>query len=638
MLEEHGLTVIRSAICILQTETDPKQLMNELPKNIESLTLIQGYESGNKTVKFSYLNDFPQIVSLELVGPNLFNKHINSHLISEIDSPMKNLKYLNLERILIRDSKKQLINFLKEVQEENLTFEYVQKLDNRAHALTMVQKSLNEDEVVPYDVFKQQRDSNGDTPLFIGFKELLLLRIMNCELNNVNWEMFDGLEKLQYLILERNMLKFIPSFAFYGTPSLKQLSLAHNKLLDIQIADLAGLLQLEYLDLSYNNFTQLSELSLPPFPNLKLANFANNPISIIFPNTFEVMNTTISLVIGSDDMPLTLTTHSLTGLSMLEKLVINNLELKLLKKDMFVGMPNLKELILTGNITEIEYDAFLEVNQLEKLILTSCQIRNLSMDSFVGLQKLRYLDLSNNLLEYLPPGIFDQLYNLKELYLNTNKFQQLPRDIFSNVHPKLLRLNENPWHCSCGMSEWKPMIVNKVKQKILKPCDFVEDKGFSCNRENRFAYKYVFENKIAPKCAQPEHFANWSVFHAMRRILKCPDYKPKLRKNTADTNITETSTTVQIVTTEQPKNMTKLERLKYKLRKHRLMKNINNISPVQYGPTGAEQNDNVISLNNDERVTLMNIFKEKPLKFRRRFRKGYRKTQPTNNSESALLL
>ncbi|KAJ8970048.1 hypothetical protein NQ314_001477 [Rhamnusium bicolor] len=529
LLEEHSSAIVRSAICILQTETQPLDLLQSLPKDIETLTLIQGYESGNKTIKFSYLSKFPQLLSLELVGPNLMNKPANSNLICEIDLPMPELKYLNLERILIKNGKQQVENFLKEVNEEELTFEYVQKLDGNLHPLTMVQKGTNDEEIVPYKVFKEQRDTHGEVPLFIGFKKLFLLRITNCELNNVHWEMFDGLRELQYLILERNNLRFIPAFAFYGTPSLKMLSLAHNKLLDIQITDLAGLLQLEYLDLSFNNFTQLSELSLPPFPKLKLANFANNPISIIFPNTFEVMNTTDSLIIGSDDIPLTLITNSFIGLNLLQKLTINNLELGLLKRDLFVGMPSLTELILTGNITKLEYDAFLEVNKIKKLILSNCQITNISMDAFIGLQKLQYLDLSKNNLEYLPPAVFDQLINIKELYLNSNKFSQLPRDIFSKLHAKLIRLNDNPWHCSCEMSEWKPMIINKIKQRIIKQCEYTGDKGIACIMENRFNFKYVYENKVAPKCAHPEQFVNWSVFHAMRRILKCPGYKPKLQ-------------------------------------------------------------------------------------------------------------
>ncbi|XP_018565691.1 leucine-rich repeat protein SHOC-2 [Anoplophora glabripennis] len=631
MLDEHQSTIVRSAICILQTETEPIQVLENLPSNIETLTLIQGYESGNKTIKFSYLNKFPQLLSLELVGPHMVNKPVNSHLICEIDLPLPNLKYLNLERILIRNSKQQEENFLKEFKEEDLTFEYVQKLDRHFHPLTMVQKGTVDDNVVPYKVFKEQKETDGDVPLFIGFKKLFLLRITNCELNNVHWEMFDGLRDLQYLILERNNLRFIPAFAFYGTPNLKTLSLAHNKLLDIQITDLAGLLELEYLDLSFNNFTQLSELSLPPFPKLKLANFGNNPISIIFPNTFEVMNTTDSLIIGSDDIPLTLITNSFIGLNMLQKLTLNNLELEILKRDLFMGMPSLTELILSGNITKIEYDAFLEVNQIGKLILSNCQITNMSMDAFIGLQKLHYLDLSKNKLEYLPPGIFDNLISIKELYLNGNNLKQVSRDIFSKIHPKLLRLSDNPWHCSCDMSEWKPMIVNKVKQRSFKPCEYTGDKGIGCTAKNRFDYKYVFDNKVAPRCAEPRQFVNWSVFHAMRRILRCPDYKPKFRKHTTLGHSNEVST--QIYTTEAPKSI-KFEKLQLKLKKGifippKVESNIKPMSDVH------ENQINSLSPMNNHQPFVRNFENgKKPRKIRRRLRKGSRRLVQKNEEIS----
>ncbi|KAG5891712.1 hypothetical protein JTB14_016095 [Gonioctena quinquepunctata] len=625
ILEEHGsATIIRSAICILQTETDPLALLETLPTNIESVTLIQGYESGNKSVNLSYLKKFPQLVTLELVGPNLLNKPLNSHLICEIDAALPDLKYLNLERILIRNSKQQIIQFMKEVNEEDFTFEYVKKVDS-SHALTFVQKGTNDEEIVPYEVFKQQREANGVPPLFIGFKKLLLLRLTSCDLNNINWEMFDGLGELQYLILEKNNLRFIPPFAFYGTPNLKTLSLAHNKLLDIQITDLAGLLQLEYLDLSSNNFTQLSELSLPPFPKLKLANFANNPIGVIFPNTFEVMNTTNSLIIGSDDMPLTLITNSLEGLSQLHKLTLNNLELKMLKRDLFSGMSNLMELILTGHITEIEYDAFLEVNKLEKLILTKCHIRNISMDGFLGLQHLKYLDLSKNELEYVPPGTFDHLSSIKELYLSGNKFKQLPSGIFYKIHPKLLRLNDNPWHCSCEMSDWKPMIVNKIKQRVVNSCDFAHDKGVSCTLDNRFTFKYIYENKVAPKCSEPKQFVNWNVFHAMRKILKCPDYKPKLRKHSKNT----TESLGNVFETVSFQNLSKLDKLNYKLRKHGPLEE--NVIPEndQITMRGNEIDNNINNFENFE-MNMHNI-ETKPVKRRRKLKKGYRRLRQKQN-------
>lgn len=596
ILEEHGPTIIRSAICILQTETDPVDLLETLPKNIESLTIIQGYESGNKTIKISSMKKFTQLITIELIGPNLQNEPLNSHLICEIDSAIEDLKYLNLERVLIKNSKEQLMQALQQINEENITFEYPQKFEENSH-ITIVRKTNSEEKVVPYEVFIKQRDATSDMPIFMGFKKLFLLRISSCDLHDINWEMFDGLQELQYLILEKNGLRFIPPFAFHGTPNLKTLSLAHNNLLDIQITDLAGLLQLEYIDLSYNNFTQLSELSFPPFPKLKLANFANNPINTIFSNTFEVMNTTNSLIIGSELMALTLVTNSLLGLNQLKKLTLNNLELLVLKRDLFTGMPQLEELLLTGNITKIEYDAFLEIKQIKTLILSNCQIVNISMDGFIGLSNLQLLDLSKNCLEYIPPGIFDHLVNIKELYLNENKFKQLPKDIFFKIHPKLIRLNDNPWHCSCEMSEWKPMIINKIKQIIVKPCEYTSDKGISCAKENRFAYKYIYENKIAPKCSQPDEFLNWNVFHAMRRILRCADYKPKLRKRFKNSNVTTgnfVDTTMTVST-----NLTKLEKFKYKIKKHKLL-NAKNTRKPQKQVENVETNININNLESNQ--------------------------------------
>lgn len=540
--------IIKTATCILLTETEPVDLLAELPKDIDSLTLIQGAGSGNKSFKFSSINEFEKLISLEMVGTTIGGNE--TYFTCEIDAPVPNMQYLNLETVRLKNSKTQTQKFVNEINDEEISFEYVYKHDPEAHPLTMVRKGIKE--VLPYNKYVQDEKSNG-APLFIGFDELIFLRISNCELNNVHWEMFDGLHNLKYLMLEKNSLRFIPDFAFYGTPNLKSLSLAYNNLLNIQITDLAGLLELEYLDLSHNNFSQLSELSLPPFPKLKLANFANNPISVIFPNTFEVMNTTDSLIVGGDDMSLSLLPNSFFGLTLLKSLTVNNLNIPLLKRELLTGMVSLDKLVLTGNITEIEFDAFLEVKNLETLILNKCNLRNLSMDSFIGLEKLTYLDMSDNQLDYLPPSIFDQLQSLRELYLHKNNFSTLPRDIFSKLHLKLLRLNDNPWDCSCDMSEWKPTVVNKIKQKAIKPCEMTYDKAVGCKEEDRFTYKYIYDTRVAPKCSSPEEYLNWNIFHVMRRQFKCPDFKPKLKKKVnAAVETTSTTMTITTSTTKLP--------------------------------------------------------------------------------------
>lgn len=141
-----------------------------------------------------------------------------------------------------------------------------------------------EREILPYNLYKQEVEGHRDTTgLFAGLGRLTHLRAYDCVLKDIYWQMFDGLESLVYLSLEKNDLKFIPEFCFYGTPVLKSLSLADNGLLTMESKDLAGLLSLEKLDLRGNNLTFLSELSFPPFPALIEADLTGNPLDTILP-------------------------------------------------------------------------------------------------------------------------------------------------------------------------------------------------------------------------------------------------------------------------------------------------------------------------------------------------------------------
>lgn len=442
-----------------------------------------------------------------------------------MDVALPLLEYLNLEDVELKSTRSKLNLIDNDVTDEIVTFDYAQKISPLSKPLTFIRVG-SPSEILPYNKYIEQNFAT-----FKGFNALTLLRVSNCNFNNLHWEMFEGLNNLIYLLLEKNNLKFIPDFVFYGTANVKTLSLAHNNLLNIQIRNLAGLLELEYLDLSYNNFSQLSELSLPPFPKLKLANFGDNPINAIFPNTFEVMNTTHSIILGGEDIPLNILTNSFLGLKLLKKLTIRNLHMESLEKEIFVGMPNLNELILTGDIPKIEFDAFLEVYNIERLILNNCNISKISVDGFMGLNKLKVLDLSRNNLDFLPYGIFDVLSSLRELYLNHNKFKELPKGIFSNVQIRLIRLNNNPWNCSCDMSDWKPVLINRIKQKTTNGCNQAFDKGIGClDDKNGMLVKYIYDNTVAPKCTTPNKYQNWNVFHVLRKQLKCTDFKPKIKK------------------------------------------------------------------------------------------------------------
>jgi hypothetical protein len=167
---------------------------------------------------------------------------------------------------------------------------------------------------------------------------------------------------------------------------------------------------------------------------------------------------------------------------------------------------SISELHLRGRIVSIDADTFKANRRLQHLDLKNCQLRRLSVDAFQSLRKLRLLDLSSNQLVQLPPGLFDPVVSLKELWLNGNKLTTVPADIFAALTTtKLIRLEDNPWHCTCQLDQLRATAVNKIK--ILD------------SLTNRTGYQY--DRRVAPLCASPEALKGASVFDVIRKPLRC---------------------------------------------------------------------------------------------------------------------
>ncbi|XP_071626657.1 uncharacterized protein [Temnothorax longispinosus] len=525
--------LLKIATCVIVD--NPEELLAKLPSNIQVLTLL---ESGSGDVDIllqaTTFQRFTELISLDIQGidySDLSTKETNNRtdkggiiLASDAMYPLgSTLLYLNLERVKLSNlnlpnkDKANLVIKPVNSQETETADENQVPVSNtsqhKGHRLIFLSQQNKEDkEILPYDLYKQELEGyRENVELFAALGVLTHLRVNDCALKDISWHMFDGLNSLLYLSLERNSLKFIPEFCFYGTPNLRLLSLASNELLTLKSVDLAGLLMLEHLDLRQNNLTFLSELSFPPFPALVSADFTDNPLDSIFPSTFEIMNTTIKLYLGGMTSKLKLQKNSLLGLRQAEILHLYNLEIPILERFILQGLPSLTHLKMRGNVSSIDFDAFVDLANLLDLDLSHCHIQRISMDAFYGLEKVKRIDLSNNDLEFIPPGLFtaQQQQELREIILTSNKLTSLPLEFFRNLrlpnkqtHVQNIRLDGNPWDCTCVMVSWNPNLVNRNKE-------------------------------TAPRCSTPKRLQNWGIFYALRKGgLQCRSPKKRyLRKS-----------------------------------------------------------------------------------------------------------
>ncbi|KAG7160124.1 uncharacterized protein LOC121876595 [Homarus americanus] len=378
----------------------------------------------------------------------------------------------------------------------------------------------DEDNVVPYEVFKSETDIV--LAPFMAQTQLRYLRVAHAKLDCVGPELLTGLSNLHTLTLEHNKIKILPPAMFTPSAHIRHLSLAHNNILALEGDSFTGLEKLLTLDLDYNKLDSLGPASFPRLPCLATLRLLGNPLTHIFPFTFANVNATENLLLGSSQVSAEIHIDTFKQLGSLTVLQLENTTLLSLSRALLEGMPDLKELTIHGHIPSIDFDAFTATPNLESLTLSNCHLARLSLDAFFGLKSLRFLDLSHNGLMELSPGTFDHLSSLRELYLHHNNLTTLPPGIFLPLPAKLVQLQENPWHCTCDLLQLRPAVTNKVRQTGYTTCRWEEKQGTVCT--NNSPIRLRFDSRVAPLCATPLHHSRQDVHHVTSRRLKCPKH------------------------------------------------------------------------------------------------------------------
>lgn len=207
------------------------------------------------------------------------------------------------------------------------------------------------------------------------------------------------------------------------------------------------------------------------------------------------------------------------------------------KKNQLLGYTSLNLLDLGGNnIKVIDNGTFQNLSELRWLYLDKNYLDTLLAEMFMGLVNLEYLSLEYNDIQLIVAGAFSHMPNLRVLFLNNNLLKLLPVDSFYGISLSKISLHNNYF-------TYLPVVgvldqLNSIIQIDLhgNPWDC------SCNI---IPFKQWTEKLGADvivsdlKCESPEEF--WKRdFRYVRNDLMCPKLYDKILPTSLSKNSTYT--------------------------------------------------------------------------------------------------
>lgn len=207
------------------------------------------------------------------------------------------------------------------------------------------------------------------------------------------------------------------------------------------------------------------------------------------------------------------------------------------KKNQLLGYTSLNLLDLGGNnIKVIDNGTFQNLSELRWLYLDKNYLDTLLAEMFIGLVNLEYLSLEYNDIQLIVAGAFSHMPNLRVLFLNNNLLKSIPVDSFYGISLSKISLHNNYFtHLPvAGVLDQ----LNSIIQIDLhgNPWDC------SCNiiPFKQWTEKLGTDVIVSDlKCESPEEF--WKRdFRYVRNDLMCPKLYDKISPTSLSKNSTYT--------------------------------------------------------------------------------------------------
>lgn len=338
---------------------------------------------------------------------------------------MENLVLLNISHNDITTVKFSNKYELKSLEEIDLSFNKISKIDNDENDIYVYRKlkKLN---------LSYNQLSNLPDAIFNNIVELEYLDLSHNFITNITLTTFEGIKKLKVLYLSHNNIEDINSSLFRFN-KLTELYVNNNKIKNILARDFEKLIELEVLDLSNNLIITMDENVFSNLIVLKQIDLSGNLLTAIDKDTFSMTANLQSIDLSENkltELPLRLFQAKNISFFSVEQ---NNLEGSL-RKDTFEGLQLITKLDMSyQSIKSIEDFAFFGLDNLTELLLNNNNIESLSNKSFQSLRNLVHLDLSNNRITIIDFNKED-LINLRSLLFHNNYIAVIKSENLRHLH------------------------------------------------------------------------------------------------------------------------------------------------------------------------------------------------------------